>query len=63
MDRPTPITLVQIDVPFGALVRFGLKVAVAAVPALLLLAVLASLASAVSAGVLEGVLRLSAGQP
>jgi hypothetical protein len=52
---PTPrVTVVDFDMPFGSMIVFMLKWAIAAIPAMLILVMLGGIATAVFAGVIAG---------
>jgi hypothetical protein len=56
---PARVTVVDVDLPFGAIVRLMVKWTIAAIPALLILCVLAFVMAAILAGIFGGLAGLS----
>jgi hypothetical protein len=49
-QEPSPVRIVDVDMPFGSMVTFMVKWALAAIPALIILFVIAVILSAMVAG-------------
>jgi hypothetical protein len=53
-QEPAPVRIVDIKMPFGSMVVFMVKWAIAAIPALIILAILGALLSGVLVGLFSG---------
>jgi len=53
-QEPTPVRIVDIKMPFGSMVVFLVKLAIAAIPAFIILAILSAIVLAILAGLGAG---------
>jgi hypothetical protein len=53
-SEPAPVRIVDIKMPFGSMVVFMVKWAIAAIPALIILAVIGVIAAGILSGMISG---------